>query len=55
MKDKVNSYLGMVLILIVAGLATWFIVHVATTSTITTKVGGNEAKYAPLQESILGQ
>ena len=35
--------------------AAWFIIHLATTDTLTSKLEGSESTYAPLQKSILGQ
>lgn len=55
MKDKINAYFAVLLITIAGAGAAWLIVRLATTDTLTTKIGGSEAKYAPLQKSILGQ
>ncbi len=55
MKDNVNFYFAVLLIVIAAAGATWLIIHVVTANNFTTTVGGNEAKYAPLRDSILKQ
>lgn len=55
MKDRVNFYFAMLLITIAAASAAGIIVHVVTANNFTITVGGNEAKYAPLRDSILKQ
>ena len=55
MKDKVNTYFAVLIIVIAGANAAWVIVRVATTDILTTAVIGSEASYAPLQKSILGQ
>ena len=55
MKDNLNSFFA-TLIILVAGIgAAWLIYNLATKSTLPDRFGGAEAKYAPLQKSILGQ
>ena len=55
MKDKINSYFAVLLIVIAGAGATWLIVHVVYANTFSIMVSGSEANYAPLQQSILGQ
>ena len=55
MKDRVNSFVGILFVIVTGAGAAWLIVHFATTGTLITTVGGTEANYAPLQKSILGQ
>jgi len=54
MKDKVNFYFSMLIMLIAGVLAMWFIVRLATKdSTPPPAVKGSEASYNDLQNSIL--
>ncbi len=53
MKEKINSYIAILLIVVAATGATMIIVHVVTASTFTFIVGNSESDYAPLQQSIL--
>jgi hypothetical protein len=54
MKDKVNFYFSMLIMLIAGVLAMWLIVRLATKdSTPPPAVKGSEASYLKLQESIL--
>lgn len=52
---NINSYFAILLIAIAGAVATRLIIHVATANTLTATVGGNEASYAQLQQSILSQ
>lgn len=51
----VNFYLAALIITIAGATATWIIVHVVYANNFDTTIGGSEAIYAPLQESILNQ
>ena len=53
MKERINSYFAILLITIAGAGASLIIVHVANTTTLGSTVSGNEASYAPLQQSIL--
>lgn len=53
MKDQVNFYLSMFIMFIAGAGAMWVIIHIATTSTPATVVGGSEASYDNLKQSIL--
>lgn len=55
MKDTVNSYFAVLLIVIAGAAAGMLIYRLATTDILMKKVSGSEEKYAPLKESILGQ
>lgn len=56
MKDKVNTYFAMLVMFIAGALAMWVIIHAATIATTTpTVVGGSEASYSSLKQSILKQ
>ncbi len=55
MKDRLNSFFAALFILVAGIGAAWLIYHLATQSTLPTNFGGAEAKYAPLQQSILGK
>lgn len=55
MKDKVNFYFSMLMMFIAGAGAMWVIVHAATTLRPATVVGGSEASYTDLQQSILKQ
>lgn len=54
MKEDVTSYLITFMILIAAGVMGWLIVRLASPNTAAT-VGGSEANYAQLKQSILQQ
>ncbi len=53
MKDKLNSYLAILLITIAGSGAALLIVRVATDNVLTATIQGNEANYLMLQQSIL--
>lgn len=53
MKDRVNTYLAMLLITIAGAGAAWLIVHISVAKTLEVKTGYNEASYSELKESIL--
>ncbi|MCR4333556.1 MAG: hypothetical protein NUV60_00840 [Patescibacteria group bacterium] len=53
MKDKMNTYIAILLVTIAGSGAALIIVHVATTDVITTALRGSESNYASLQQSIL--
>lgn len=53
MKDTVNTYFAVLLIVIAGAVAAWLIVHVATTKVPV--ITGSEASYTPLKDSILKQ
>jgi hypothetical protein len=53
MKDKINSYFAILLVTIAGAGATWFIVHIASDNALASTMGGSEASYASLQQSIL--
>jgi hypothetical protein len=54
MKDDFTSYLITLMVLLAAGGAAWLIINVASTSTAS-RIGGSEANYNQLQQSILRQ
>lgn len=56
MKGNVNFYFAM-LIMFIAGVGSaLIIIHIATANNFTTTiVGGSEASYSSLKQSILGQ
>jgi len=53
MKDRINSYIAVLLITIAGGGAALLIVHIATTDIVITAIQGTEGSYAALQQSIL--
>lgn len=53
MKDKINSYMAVLLITIVGSGAALLIVHIGVEDVFSSTVAGNEAAYAALQQSIL--
>lgn len=53
MKNRINAYFAVLLITLIGSGAALLIVHVATANTFTTTLGGSEAGYASLQQSIL--
>lgn len=53
MKDKINTYMAVLLITIFGGGATLLIVHIATSDTIAVTFSGSEANYSLLKQSIL--
>ena len=53
MKERINSYFAVLIITVAGAGAAWLIIHLATADTLTANFGGAEAKYAPLQKSIL--
>lgn len=55
MKDTMNTLFASLLIVIAGAAAGWLIYRLATTDTLAETFGGSEAKYAPLQKSILNQ
>lgn len=56
MKDRVNTYFAMSMMFIAGALAMWVIIHAATiTTSVPTVVGGSEASYSSLKQSILKQ
>lgn len=52
MKEQFNSYIIVLIILVLAAGVTWAILKVANKST-DASANSSEAKYAPLQQSIL--
>lgn len=52
MRPDFASYLITVAILLIAGIAAWFILWLANPNTAAT-LKGNESTYAPLQQQIL--
>ncbi len=52
MKEQLNSYLITLVVVLAAARAAWLILHVASRTTVNS-VGGSEAQYIPLQQSIL--
>jgi hypothetical protein len=59
-KDKVNFYFSMLIMLIAGVLAMWAIIYVATkpappqpSGTTTSNVGGTESDFNQLQQSLL--
>lgn len=55
MKNTVNSYFAVLLIVIAGAAAGMLIYRLATTDILVKKVNGSEKEYAPLKESILGR
>lgn len=55
MKDALNAIFATLLIVVAGAAAGWLIYRLATTDTLAETFGGSEAKYAPLQKSILNQ
>lgn len=55
MKDKINSYFAVLIIVIAGTGAVLLIIHIATANTLPTTFGGSEARYVQLQQSILKQ
>lgn len=55
MVHKINSYFAVLLITIAGAGATWLIVRVAYANTFEVTMGGSEAGYSLLQQSILNQ
>ena len=53
MKWRLNSYFAVLIITIFGAFASWLIVHVAYANTFATTMGGSEAGYSSLQQSIL--
>jgi len=54
MKEEFTSYLITLMVLIAAGVMAWLIIRLASPGTAST-VGGSEANYAQLKQSILQQ
>lgn len=52
-KDTINSYLAVLIITLAGAGATMLIVHVVFNNSFVTTLGGSEASYASLQQSIL--
>ena len=52
MRGSTNSYLITLTILAVGAGVAWFIINLASISTVS-KIGGSEADYSQLQQSIL--
>jgi len=55
MKDSVNTFFAILLVAIAGLAATWFIYNLAYKNNISNTVGGSEASYSSLKESILKQ
>ncbi|MCX6787272.1 MAG: hypothetical protein NTY93_01965 [Candidatus Kaiserbacteria bacterium] len=55
MTDKINTYFAILLVTIAGAGAALIIVNVAYTNAFATTIGGSEANYASLQQSILNQ
>ena len=53
MKEKINTYIAVLLITIAGGGATLLIVHIGTSDVLATTLQGSEGVYASLQQSIL--
>ena len=53
MKDRINSYLAILLITIVGSWAALSIVHVGTTDAIASTFGNSNAEQAALRQAIL--
>ena len=52
-RNLINTYFSMLIVTILASLATVAIVETATTNVVTTAMSGTEATYVALQRSIL--
>ncbi len=55
MKNTINTYLAILLITIAGVGAVLIIVHISDANAFTTTMGGSEANYSSLQQSILKQ
>ena len=53
MKERINTYFAILIIIIAGSGAAWIIIHVGTANTFFPVVGGSEASYGTLQKSIL--
>lgn len=53
MKFKINTYFATLLVTVVGAGASLIIIHVANANTFVTTMGGSEAAYTSLQDSIL--
>lgn len=56
MKEKINSYLATLIIVIMGAAAVWVIMRIADANSFTTTtVSGSEKSYEKLKQSILKQ
>lgn len=55
MKEKVNSYLAVLIIVIAGAAAAAFIVRIEKDNTFDAAFSGSEAKYSSLEQQILNQ
>ncbi len=55
MKDRVNTYFAVLIIISTGAWATWLIIHIVYANSFSTTVGGSEANYSRLQQQILKQ
>ena len=53
MKDKVNFYLAMLIMFVAGAGAEWLIIHFTNSNNFANTIGGSEASYSSLQQSIL--
>ncbi|MDO8593523.1 MAG: hypothetical protein Q7R59_01330 [bacterium] len=53
MREKMNTYAAVLIIIIASAGAAWFIIRLAIARPSAIMTGTNEASYAPLQDSIL--
>jgi len=53
MKERINMYIAALIITLAGAGAATLIIHIAYSNTLPTVLGGSEANYASLQQSIL--
>ena len=52
---RVNFYFSMLIVAIASAAATLLIIHISNSNNFNTTMGGSEAGYSSLQQSILNQ
>lgn len=55
MKGKANSYLAILLVVVIGVGAALLLMRIVTANSLSATLGGSEAKYDQLKESILKQ
>jgi hypothetical protein len=55
MKEKINSYIAVFIIVVAGSLAATFIMKIVEENTFSNAFSGSESKYSSLEQSILNQ